>query len=75
MDRLDNTHRAGGAAPTLALGRLGAAGSDSGSVSCSIPPAGCTLTTKGSQPNGTPPPLARQRRGEGWGFPQHAEGV
>eukprot|EP00961_Rhodomonas_salina_P276347 3733161-Rhodomonas_salina.1 len=72
MDRLDNAHRAGGAAPILAFGRLGAAGSDSGSVGSSIPPAGCTLTTEGSRPNSTPP-LARH--GEGWGFPQHAEGV
>eukprot|EP00961_Rhodomonas_salina_P230012 3108367-Rhodomonas_salina.4 len=47
MDGTDSSHRAGGAAPTLALGRTGAAGSDSGSVGCSSPPTGWPLTTEG----------------------------
>eukprot|EP00961_Rhodomonas_salina_P229061 3095981-Rhodomonas_salina.1 len=48
LNRKDNAHRAGGAAPTLVCGRPVAAGSDSGSVSCSSPPTGCTLTAEGS---------------------------
>eukprot|EP00961_Rhodomonas_salina_P190518 2570667-Rhodomonas_salina.2 len=41
-DRTDDEHREGGAAPTLASGRTGANGSDSGSVGDSLPPTGCT---------------------------------
>eukprot|EP00961_Rhodomonas_salina_P021844 294098-Rhodomonas_salina.1 len=73
MDRTDSMYRAGGAAPTLALGRTGTAGSDSGSVCCSLPPAGCTLTAEGQSTKQYPPPLARCRHGRG--FPQRTGGA
>eukprot|EP00961_Rhodomonas_salina_P258578 3494468-Rhodomonas_salina.1 len=74
MDRSDTAHRAGGpgAAPTLAFGRSGAAGSDSGSVGSSSPPTCCTLTAEAQSTKQYPPPSARCCNG--WGLPQHGEG-
>eukprot|EP00961_Rhodomonas_salina_P032114 432723-Rhodomonas_salina.2 len=56
MDRQDGARRAGGAAPTLAPGRLRIAWDCRGRTGNSPPPTGRTLTTEGGRPNGTPFP-------------------
>eukprot|EP00961_Rhodomonas_salina_P005640 76571-Rhodomonas_salina.1 len=66
MGRIDNAHRAGGAAPTLAFGRPGTAGNDSGSVGGSPTTSRLTPHHRGQSINGTPPPA---RCGDGGGFP------
>eukprot|EP00961_Rhodomonas_salina_P049142 659593-Rhodomonas_salina.1 len=55
IDRQDGAW-AGGAAPTHAPGRQREARDCCGRTGFSSPPTGCTLTTKGSRPNGTPFP-------------------
>eukprot|EP00961_Rhodomonas_salina_P091169 1227287-Rhodomonas_salina.1 len=55
-NRQDGAHRAGGAAPTFAPGRLRVAWDCRGRTGNSPPPTDSTLTTEGGRPNCTPFP-------------------